>query len=284
MVTGGLMADLTKLITEYYNQGGVKLVAKAAVAKGEAVVRGKKVIDKKSPRSQTQIELNGTQYKVKGGWPPHKWRWYEWNVLMPGVKTVMRKYLYSGAKFVDVGSAMGDTALFACSLGADPVVAFEPNTLLYEDLVGNIERNAVSRVIHENVAVGDTSGLIPVDNVVGETFDGYDGGSSHNIQTITLDDYLSNTPDLIKIDVDGAEYRVLKGASQYLGEVPILLELHHTEMLDDWKETVNLIFDRADSITYVNAQGSDTTTYQYGDVLTSESRLAKDIVHNILIE
>ena len=128
-------------------------------------------------------------------------------------------HLASGGVFVDIGANIGYYAINAAVLGADQVIAIEPNPMILARLYDNIALNSLSSkiTVHE-VAVGATDGvadLIISDNdfgsssIVNKTV-----GTNHiNVPVITLAEILktegAKMADVIKIDIEGMEDRAL---------------------------------------------------------------------------
>jgi FkbM family methyltransferase len=123
--------------------------------------------------------------------------------------------------FVDVGSNIGSyTVLAAGAVGAQ-CIAFEPVKLTKEWFLKNVTSNGISeRVRLIGSAVGDQRGQVcfrtdldTMNSVVAE-----DALVQHEtVQMTTLDDELvSESPTLIKIDVEGLQDSVLRGASKVL--------------------------------------------------------------------
>jgi FkbM family methyltransferase len=150
---------------------------------------------------------------LEGRWEP----WVE-QVLIPAIKPGMR--------FVDVGAHFGYfTLLGAERVGATGhVYAFEANPLVFQKLVKSIAVNGFDeRVSLCNVAVNDASGPMEIffrhDASGGGWTDIARGvppatGEVFPVQGEPLDTLLADVPniDVIKIDVEGAEPKVLAGA------------------------------------------------------------------------
>lgn len=156
----------------------------------------------------------------------------------------------SGEKMIDVGANMGGYSMLAGSRGVH-VTAFEPEAENYALLQRNILLNKFN-VTGYCAAISDGFEL----GVLGLSQSGV-GGSCHSFgktQGITqgsiglrLDD-LGLTADHIKIDVDGREPSVIKGARALLGKAKsILIEVNtnlpeHREMIKEI-ESLGFSFD-----------------------------------------
>lgn len=143
---------------------------------------------------------------------------------------------------LDIGAHIGYHALaFASTYPAAHVVAFEPNPANLERLRANLALNPAlaARIGVEECALGDTNGTLQFsasDNVDDETSSGgylhgitppldqavYDrsGFRTTTVQVRRLDDLAREQHwgrvALMKIDVEGAEHLVLKGAEELL--------------------------------------------------------------------
>lgn len=144
--------------------------------------------------------------------------------------------LSEGDIFWDVGAYIGFYSLFAGKNGAE-VVAFEPNPISRRRLIENIQLNDLS-IKTTNIALSDSKGKEKF-NVVndGKPDDGahLGGQSNHSVIVKTMpgdnlgDDF--KTPDVIKIDVEGAEYDVVKGLKETLRNCRVVFcEVHPLEL------------------------------------------------------
>lgn len=139
----------------------------------------------------------------------------------------------SGATYFDVGANVGHHALFM-SQHAKEVIAFEPSLWARERFLANIKLNQLGNVRVLPVALGDVDG----EAQLGSGFKGNSGSRSliwtldqGNIENVILrrgDDLFitENLPkiDIIKLDVEGYEKRVLSGLHQTLcRDRPIIL-------------------------------------------------------------
>jgi FkbM family methyltransferase len=143
--------------------------------------------------------------------------------------------------FVDVGANTGIFSLIACATNSGiRVIAFEPVSEIYVRLVTNVTINAFQdrcQTMQEAVsnAAGTTRLLVPPGELPTEATlelenkSAPEGGTHIDIDSTTLDAVCAQaTVDFIKIDVEGAEYKVLQGARQLLARCsPTILLEHH---------------------------------------------------------
>jgi FkbM family methyltransferase len=137
----------------------------------------------------------------------------------PDVVELLGRLVRPDSIAIDVGAHIGShTLTMARRVGPKGmVVAFEPQTKRYEELLGNLALNAINNVRAEFAALGDAPALITmgpaIDVCEGLTAVGQGG---NRVQLRTLDSYELTNVSLIKIDVEGFEVKVLAGARQTL--------------------------------------------------------------------
>ena len=124
--------------------------------------------------------------------------------------------------FVDVGANMGSYTLLACAANGARGICFEPVPETYRRLMENIRLNELDgRVRALNIGLSDaqgelkfTSGENCLDHVLA---DGESSESAVMVPVTTLDAALEGEgPAVIKIDVEGFETSVIKGAFRML--------------------------------------------------------------------
>jgi FkbM family methyltransferase len=131
--------------------------------------------------------------------------------------SMLMQHVESGAHIIDIGANVGNHAMFfATQMGAARVVVVEPNPLAIAPLMANVLLNRLENVIDLSllgVGLSDVSsggyGMKRHDRNLGATkmFEG-----KGDLQVHAGDDLLEDeTPDLIKIDVEGMEIKVLSG-------------------------------------------------------------------------
>jgi FkbM family methyltransferase len=154
-----------------------------------------------------------------------------------------RALLSPGDIVVDVGANIGNHTLYWSEVADANVVAFEPYPPALKILRRNVELNAAgARVQIHPLAVGSTAGCAAM-----ELSDSSNIGSARavpasagEITVTTLDGEVGPTKlvRLLKIDVEGSELSVLRGATRVLLQRPaLILEAHTLEqrrLLDEF--------------------------------------------------
>ncbi len=149
-----------------------------------------------------------------------------------------------GGVAIDAGAFMGTHAIyFAKFCAVDRVYAYEANPDTFGVLVRNIDANgAIDTIIPVNKALGDTLGwcesvTLDSDNTGSNVVTANDKADTGSIALTTLDaeydQYGTSNVRLIKIDVEGMEIDVLRGAAKLIAECRPLLcvEIHTVERM-----------------------------------------------------
>jgi FkbM family methyltransferase len=145
----------------------------------------------------------------------------------------MLAHLQPGDVVWDVGANIGWFSLLAARAVGDAgmVTAFEPSVTNASWLERNGVRNGL-QVTVVCAAVSDTSGWARFDGST--SLGGHLSSSGRSVvPTVSLDEWAAEhgSPAFVKIDVEGAEVAVLKGAKRLLaGDRPVILcEAHGTQ-------------------------------------------------------
>lgn len=146
----------------------------------------------------------------------------------------LSKLFKPGSVALDVGANIGYYSIFLeKALKCRKVLAFEPSPRELEQLHENLELNNCSVVQVISMALGDHMGttefyLSKMNFGRNSITEIKKASEKVSVSITTLDDYLSNHPEdsveLIKIDIEGAEALMLKGASGTIEKYrPIIL-------------------------------------------------------------
>ena len=146
-------------------------------------------------------------------------------------------YVVEGDVVIDVGGNIGQTALpLALALGnRGRVISFEPFPETRRRFCRNLELNPGLHVTVEPFALGNTRTTAKMARPC-ETNSGGNqiAEEGEQVRVITLDEYASGMErvDLIKVDVEGYELKVLEGAEDVLDKFHprLYLELNHAAL------------------------------------------------------
>jgi FkbM family methyltransferase len=165
-------------------------------------------------------------------WQPIAWSYLHLYLLGKHITerhelTMIRRLVKPGMTVVDVGANVGFYTL-QMSSGAGPagrVLAFEPDPFCFRLLRSRVQRSRVQNVEAHQLAIDDHSGDAVLycsaynraDNRLTQSHD-EPHVETHHVKTRSLDDFLSSEDlpavSAIKIDVQGAEEHVLRGAQR----------------------------------------------------------------------
>jgi FkbM family methyltransferase len=142
----------------------------------------------------------------------------------------LKRHLRPGDIAIDVGANVGYISAVAASCvgTSGEVHGFEPLRECYARLERLRELNPQFRLVFNNVALGETAGTLPIaynpegDSRNASLVPGKKAAESREVPVVRLDEYIRrNIPSaerirLIKIDVEGFEFAVLRGLEQFL--------------------------------------------------------------------
>jgi FkbM family methyltransferase len=147
----------------------------------------------------------------------------------PEVQELLHGAIRPGDVVYDVGANIGFFTIVAGRLGAR-VYAFEPAPENAARIARNIELNGLDADVCE-AAVWDGEGGVSL--VAGDSGSEWETVAGGGVRSVTLDAFARAhvPPDVLKIDVEGAECRVLRGAHEVLRRPPrlVVCEAHGHE-------------------------------------------------------
>lgn len=153
------------------------------------------------------------------------------------LQEALARELKAGQTFYDVGAHAGFFTLVGCkAIGPQGrCVAFEPMPENVESIREQIAVNSISRCEVVQAAVADRGGETTFcfdasGSSMGHLADLGQQGNQIKVRTMTLDEAVNQfgPPDVLKLDVEGAEDKVIEGASKLLeNRRPVwVIELH----------------------------------------------------------
>ncbi len=155
-------------------------------------------------------------------------------------------------KIFDIGANFGFLSLVWASTVASKgkVYSFEPHKEVYKSFLKSITANKLRETIYvENCAVGNANKEVEINmnsassNML-QTSSAYKSNPSARINMITIDYYIEkneiNDCDLIKIDVDGIELDILKGAKHSIQSFKpiVIVELNGEKEIIDFMQNL----------------------------------------------
>lgn len=153
-------------------------------------------------------------------------------------RLILNRYLKPGMTFVDVGANLGDYTIIASRLvgSRGRVVAFEPDPGNSSWLSKSITKNQLANVEVRHEALSDRDGEANL--FLGEVSGWHTLKEGQlpreagmvSVRTVRLDSLNFERMDLVKVDVEGAEYEVVQGAVEQLKRhrPMLLIDLHPT--------------------------------------------------------
>ncbi|HEY42267.1 MAG TPA: FkbM family methyltransferase [Dehalococcoidia bacterium] len=168
----------------------------------------------------------------------------------------IKKELSEGDFVIDIGANIGYYALLEAKIvGArGRVYAIEPVPESADLLRKNIELNGYSNIEVYQIAIGDKKESAPIHIARQRNISSMRQISSHaesgilsqdvNVDVLTLDDFLKDRPhpQMIRMDVEGYECRIINGMEKTLGEntpLTLFIELHFNIL--EPEETITLL-------------------------------------------
>lgn len=155
-------------------------------------------------------------------------RYPTYNAPLVAVVDETSRALCRPVHVVDVGAAVGDTALLLvdrCRSAMDRLDCFEGDETFYDILCHNIEDHPFIRA--HRVMLGAERGVIP--SLVRSQHEGTAmPGGAESVPGTTLDEAIGDgRPDVVKVDTDGWDGRILAGARA-------LLAAHRPSVIFEW--------------------------------------------------
>ena len=242
---------------------------------------------------------HGEPYRIQG----HTLR------FLPGTRPVRLRYIHSqngvarydalqiqwfathlkgGDTAIDLGAHNGVYCILMAAMCGQSgnVIAFEPDPYAREVLTKNLDLNpAIKRPIVESCACSDSSGEATLFSRRGNSQSSLARSAvefapehkSEQIQVplVTLDSYIAAhnlpVPRWVKIDTEGAEIRILKGAQKLLAsDAGVLCELHPyawPEFGNTYAELKDLVAETGRRMRFIDQDVEVGDTPLYGTVL-----------------
>ena len=130
--------------------------------------------------------------------------------------------LRPGDLFLDIGANVGGYTILASRVSGARTMAFEPVPSTFQELRRNILVNGIERLVEASqLGLGDTQGVLSMtadrgglNHIVAGSW----RGATVDVPVRRLDDVLNGSScKLIKLDAEGFEMNILRGADKTLG-------------------------------------------------------------------
>ncbi len=194
-----------------------------------------------------QIQLKNHTFQIDPGQNKHYWTYINSIDWEPHTFAIFDQFVNENSVVLDVGSWSGVLTLYAAKI-AKEVHALDPDPVCFSELNTNVSLNpAVAEKIKTyQTAISDTKETVRL-----SARDQYGASSSSilerkrdtenslELHTISLLEFLENediqTVDFIKMDVEGAEFRILPSIGNALKKVgyPTLYVSFHYSFLNE---------------------------------------------------
>lgn len=200
--------------------------------------------------SYKQVKRNGIQYKLNLA------NIVDWNIYF-GFKEISKEKLFhlhpDPVTVIDVGANIGEVSFgFAKRFPHAVIFGFEPHPLTFQNLKLNEALNSFGNIHFLNLGLGSEKGEVhfeerEIGNPGMNRVTSDPEKSAHRISITTLDSFAKenqlSSVSIIKIDVEGYEHEVLKGADNLLTTYkPMLfIELDDSNLMEQGSNAASFI-------------------------------------------
>lgn len=158
-------------------------------------------------------------------------------LLRESVNEIRELQQFAQGIILDIGANVGSHCINWAKV-AQHIHAFEPHPVTFNNLCANLLLHMAKNVTPYKIALGAYCGDAKLDDfdITGEHYSmgAYIGNGPLTVPMRTIDSYNFSPVHFMKIDTEGSEYEILKGANQTLQrESPIVfVEIHRTELIE----------------------------------------------------
>ena len=204
----------------------------------------------------TSSIINGTQYES------YMFEFLNRNLINTDAKDIIDIGANNGSFAIDFAHLVGDNG---------KVHSYEPQRIIYYQLCGNVFMNGLDNVYCHNLAIGDCVDTVNIENPdyfetgavnFGNVKVGKNGDS---VTQVPLDvfDYQYQDIVFIKIDVQGYELNVIKGAEKIIAKHrPYLFVEFEEDLLQEAGTSEKELQEKIESLGYVVKRFQEGIPYQ----------------------
>ena len=208
--------------------------------------------------------------------------WYQWDDKYIGQRIALGKYepyltklilekIKPESMMVDVGANVGYYSLLA-GKRTKKVYAIEPEELNFSILKKNAQSSGLKNVELIKAAAGDRQGRVVIKRSKVNPGAHKVVGSGGEIKMIRLDDLIKEKVDVIKIDVEGMEAEVIKGARNLIEKWKPIIFLEYG-VNDRDKKMIEFLRQVYGSIFWIDEYGQTYRKISDGELDEMEGNL-----------
>ena len=175
----------------------------------------------------------------------------------PTETTLFKNIIKPGMVFVDIGANIGYFTLMAARLVGETgkVYAFEPDTEHFNLLEKNVHKNSYTNIVPVKKAASDSIGTasfyLKKDNLCAHSLIPDESSTKVTVEVTTIDEYFKNQSkvDVIKVDVEGVEPKVLAGMKNIISannKMVILTEFFPSALKESGAEPSSYLLELID--------------------------------------
>lgn len=208
----------------------------------------------------------------------------------PGATKIFIDNIKEDSNVFDIGGHLGYFSCVSGQLAKDGnVCVFEVDSNCIDLITDNIKLNELNNVKVFNVAVSDTIGSVSIPSLKrpdpGIRIDSFKNNEQIKVPSLTIDEFINKEhiiPNFIKIDVEGAEFKVLKGMVHTLknNSLTLLIEIHVSQLAKyydtDYKDILKFLTDCDYKLEKVEAHRSKR-------MVLSEIEHSEELNGNVMI-
>ncbi len=238
-------ADRSDKLRDDLLAAGQRLQGEIAMPPSRTAELTQDVADLRRAVQTAHAEIEGLKQAIAGLRETQPGLWRKYNLLELTVAIVLQDLCRPGAVVWDCGANVGGLSVLMSRLvGPRGVVcAFEASPRVIDECLRNVVMNGCGNTTLYHAAVYHTSGqTVPIyygqhtmsDSIVAGK-DTERTGECVRVPTLALDDFVRRTglaPDVVKMDIEGAEYDALVGMRETIGSARPHLILE-TDTSDD---------------------------------------------------
>lgn len=193
------------------------------------------------------ITIKEHSFEVNVGHNSEAWQYINSGLWEPHTFRILDHFVKDDTIVMDIGAWSGVVSLYAAHI-AQKVYAIDPDPICYKELESNLALNPVlaKKIVPKQLAISDKKGSTPLSarNSYGQSsssilYRSRDSETSFTTPMISLTDFINNEQiekiDFIKIDIEGAEFKILPTIDEFLKRTnypTLYISFHYYHLLE----------------------------------------------------